>query len=140
MPPATVGERGLRQKSVTTVSYFFKQNNLFSEKDKCAEYSIIGVYEWITQLVATGGLNLPKRSLLFAAGTKKIVPPNLQVLKCVSKTKFKGEIQALRCWNAKLNCLWCPCGEICMKYYSVSSQMNAHILLDGADSKHLSVC
>ena len=33
------------------------------------------VYEWITQLVATGGLNLPKRSLLFAAGTKKIVPP-----------------------------------------------------------------
>ena len=29
-------ERGLRQKSVTTVSYFFKQNNLFSEKEKRA--------------------------------------------------------------------------------------------------------
>ena len=30
----------------------------------------------------------------------------------------------------KLNRLWCPRGEICMKYRSLSSQMNAHILLD----------
>ena len=35
----------------------------------------------------------------------------------------------------KLNRLWCPRGEICMKYRSLSSQMNAHILLDNTN-KH----